>query len=312
MSYHASGCIEEAPHTLQADFANAYIGGGVLYTGCVQEEIRFCMSPECIVSMVLCESMMDHEAIVLIGTEQFSSSAGYALQLRFGADFKDDTPRDEFGRIANCIIAIDAVDYCHNNGSERRSPLTQWRTDAMQREIEKAYVGFSVPQEALGEKIQYTEVATGNWSDERQGGGSDTPLWSNAGRHLSLADAAASLSSCLVCCLLSRGCGAFGGFVPLKFLLQWIASSRAGRAMQYFSFGDALARSIPSFLAYVAEDFAEAPLTVGEMWQAVQIVAADVARRRQNEWTHDEMLQDVAQELREARDALKASSEQTE
>ena len=33
----------------QADFANKYIGGGVIANGCVQEEIRLAISPEGIV-----------------------------------------------------------------------------------------------------------------------------------------------------------------------------------------------------------------------------------------------------------------------
>ena len=48
------GGIEDAPNTLQADFANEYIGGGVLCGGNVQEEIRFSICPECLVSMLLC------------------------------------------------------------------------------------------------------------------------------------------------------------------------------------------------------------------------------------------------------------------
>lgn len=39
--------IEEVPHALHADFANEYIGGGVLRRGAVQEEIRFTICPEC-------------------------------------------------------------------------------------------------------------------------------------------------------------------------------------------------------------------------------------------------------------------------
>ncbi|XP_022669884.1 poly(ADP-ribose) glycohydrolase-like isoform X8 [Varroa destructor] len=34
------------------------------------------------------------------------------------------------------------------------------------------------------------------------------------------------------------GCGAFGGDARLKFLVQWMAASRAGRPLVYFTFGD--------------------------------------------------------------------------
>lgn len=67
---NSSGTIEEGRHMLQVDFANRYLGGGVLGTGCVQEEIRFMINPECIVGMLFCESMKAEEAIYIYGTEQ--------------------------------------------------------------------------------------------------------------------------------------------------------------------------------------------------------------------------------------------------
>ena len=48
----SSGCIEDDANAgmLEVDFANSYVGGGVLSSGCVQEEIRFVICPELIVS----------------------------------------------------------------------------------------------------------------------------------------------------------------------------------------------------------------------------------------------------------------------
>jgi poly(ADP-ribose) glycohydrolase len=66
-----SDAIEKATNCLQADFANEYIGGGALFGGCVQEEIRFVISPECLVSMLLCDRMGDFESIAIRGTEQY-------------------------------------------------------------------------------------------------------------------------------------------------------------------------------------------------------------------------------------------------
>lgn len=47
-----NGTIEDDANIgmLEVDFANAYVGGGVLGHGCVQEEIRFLICPELIVS----------------------------------------------------------------------------------------------------------------------------------------------------------------------------------------------------------------------------------------------------------------------
>lgn len=68
--YERSGSIEECEGALQVDFANKFIGGGVLGSGCVQEEIRFLINPECLVSLLLCECMKPNEAIAVVGTRQ--------------------------------------------------------------------------------------------------------------------------------------------------------------------------------------------------------------------------------------------------
>ena len=73
----------------QVDFANRYIGGGVLGAGRVQEEIRFCTCPELLVSMLFMERMEDNEAIIIKGFEQFSEYSGYASKLNYAGDFRD-------------------------------------------------------------------------------------------------------------------------------------------------------------------------------------------------------------------------------
>ena len=62
-----NGLIEDAHTCLQIDFANRFIGGGVLATGNVQEEIRFVISPECLFSLMICEYMLPNEAIIITG-----------------------------------------------------------------------------------------------------------------------------------------------------------------------------------------------------------------------------------------------------
>ena len=47
------------------DFANSCIGGGVLTGGRVQEEIRFCICPELLVSLLIMDEMDNNEAIVV-------------------------------------------------------------------------------------------------------------------------------------------------------------------------------------------------------------------------------------------------------
>lgn len=45
--------------------------------GCVQEEIRFLLSPECIVGMLMCPRMEPTEAILIEGVERFSRHSGF-------------------------------------------------------------------------------------------------------------------------------------------------------------------------------------------------------------------------------------------
>ena len=61
---------------IQADFANKKIGGGVLRTGCVQEEIRFLANPELVVARLFSESLWRNEVLFLIGSEQFNQFSG--------------------------------------------------------------------------------------------------------------------------------------------------------------------------------------------------------------------------------------------
>ena len=51
----------------KVDFANKYLGGGVLTRGCVQEEITFTICPELICGMCFMEAMDDNEAIIITG-----------------------------------------------------------------------------------------------------------------------------------------------------------------------------------------------------------------------------------------------------
>lgn len=48
-------------------FTYRFLGGGVLNTGCVQEEIRFVICPELMLSMLFTEMLKPNEALMIIG-----------------------------------------------------------------------------------------------------------------------------------------------------------------------------------------------------------------------------------------------------
>ncbi|CAF3333006.1 unnamed protein product [Rotaria sp. Silwood1] len=144
--------IEDIKNVLQVDFANKYIGGGVLGGGCVQEEIRFTICPEMLVSLLVCEVMDNNECIFLIGCERYSSYKGYADSFEYAGDYQDNTPRDGWDRKWCHVIAMDAVYF--------RNPSDQYNMKVVERELLKAYTGFR----PIGDGADYKfGIATGNW-----------------------------------------------------------------------------------------------------------------------------------------------------
>ena len=61
--------------------------------GIVQEEIRFTICPEMLISILLCEVMKVYECIFLIGCEQYATYTGYATTFRAKSSFHDETPK---------------------------------------------------------------------------------------------------------------------------------------------------------------------------------------------------------------------------
>ena len=153
LTVFSDGVIEtEGKGLLQVDFANQYIGGGVLRSGCVQEEIRFLICPELIASLLFTERMLDTEAVIITGCEQFSQYSGYASTFEYQDNFVDDTSIDEWGRRSTQVVAIDAIRFNHNKTDD------QFKRHFFERELNKAYVGFE-----CGQFDPNSAIATGNW-----------------------------------------------------------------------------------------------------------------------------------------------------
>ena len=131
------------------DFANKYIGGGVLNGGCVQEEILFAVEPEAIVSLFFMEVMNDGDTIGIYNLIQYSKYKGYGFNFTYeGCSIDDKTLINKRQR----IIAIDAIDLrmqISNNDLKKE----------INRDIHKAFVGFSLANDEPFPKT----IATGNW-----------------------------------------------------------------------------------------------------------------------------------------------------
>lgn len=136
---------------LKLDFANKFIGGGVLGAGCVQEEIRFVLCPEALVSLLFCEKLDDNECLFLRGVEQFNAYRGYGDTFQWKSDFIDDTPFDKLNHKNVELVAIDALNF--------RFPKNQFSESKVKRELQKSYCGFYTSNR----DHVCSAIATGNW-----------------------------------------------------------------------------------------------------------------------------------------------------
>ncbi|TNM92080.1 hypothetical protein fugu_019092 [Takifugu bimaculatus] len=132
----------------QVDFANSLLGGGVLSSGLVQEEILFLVNPELIVSRLFTEKLQDNECVVVTGVQQFSTYSGFGDSFRWERPYQDPTGRDRWARRQRQILAIDALNFDHK--------WKQYNMRMVARELNKAYCGFK----SQGEE---PDIATGKW-----------------------------------------------------------------------------------------------------------------------------------------------------
>jgi poly(ADP-ribose) glycohydrolase len=87
-----------------ADFANKFLGGGVLHGGCAQEEMLFVYKPECLAAQLFCEVMLPTESITITGAERYSKYRGYGYSFKYNGNFVDETPTiDSLGALRNHI-----------------------------------------------------------------------------------------------------------------------------------------------------------------------------------------------------------------
>ncbi|XP_051897595.1 poly(ADP-ribose) glycohydrolase isoform X2 [Pristis pectinata] len=154
------GTIEDNGHgMLQVDFANRFVGGGVTRGGLVQEEIRFLINPELIVSRLFTEALDHNECLIITGAEQYSIYEGYADTYRWVGSCNDLIPRDAWQRHHTEIVAIDALPFNHY--------LDQFSPSDLKREINKAFCGFVRPGV---DPRNLSAIATGNWGCGAFGG----------------------------------------------------------------------------------------------------------------------------------------------
>ena len=139
---------------VKVDFANMYLGGGILNTGCLQEEIMFTTCPELICGMLFMEAMAPNEAIIISGYKMYSKHKGYSRQFRYDGH--------AISNANNTLVAIDAMDFRNKNSPD------QYTQQVVMREINKAFTGFSklvhfYSTTRISSNSRQVVLATGNW-----------------------------------------------------------------------------------------------------------------------------------------------------
>jgi len=155
------GPIEASNRSLQVDFCNEEIGGGVL-DGCYgQEEIRFMICPECLISRLMFDKMEVNEAIFIKGARQYSLYSGRDREFRFDGPFLDEPwMTDSENRCGPTLVAMDALQF---------PGKAQYESANVIRECLKAYVAcLGDPSDKTGKKAP--ALVTGNWGCGMWGG----------------------------------------------------------------------------------------------------------------------------------------------
>lgn len=127
----------------KVDFANKYIGGGTLRSGCVQEEIHFLTNTECIISLLFFEYMIEDESIHILNALTFSKFTGYSKTFKWNSDLPTVSRNYD-------LIAIDAISY------KGKKSYTQYMSKYVVSEITKCFSGFYPLK-------QSNPILTGNW-----------------------------------------------------------------------------------------------------------------------------------------------------
>ncbi|KAF4688226.1 hypothetical protein FOZ60_002979 [Perkinsus olseni] len=143
--------IEDAVGLLQADFANCRVGGGVLSSGCVQEEIRFMICPELLLSTLVgaVDPLADYEAMYIHGAIQFTDYVGYGSSFECSGYVEGVEPQQP-----SWVIVMDALHF----GQHSAHQATQYAPRHVLRELNKCHIALTAP--GLPDGVAF---ATGNW-----------------------------------------------------------------------------------------------------------------------------------------------------
>jgi poly(ADP-ribose) glycohydrolase len=162
IAIHVKGMEGPSPVTKElagsiVDFANEDLHIGTIIPSATQEEILFSCRPELFPGVMFCQRMMPDEAIVITGAPRVVNYTGYLHTFRFHDGFPNAIV-DSAQYPPQAIIAIDAV------------LENQFSRASIERDVNKAYVGFSCPIEPVSAGRSADLISTGGWGCGAFGG----------------------------------------------------------------------------------------------------------------------------------------------
>ncbi|CAF1248282.1 unnamed protein product [Adineta ricciae] len=118
------------------DFANKHIHIHQIIPSATQEEVLFSCCPEAFLAILVCETLLDKEIVILRGCKRFVDYTGYADTFAYKEHYTKP------GRIQDILV----LDACYSG---------QFSKENIDRDLGKAWAGF--------EKSKDSIIATGNW-----------------------------------------------------------------------------------------------------------------------------------------------------
>ena len=199
----AGSGVEPGEGEVQVVFSNKDIGYGSSGT---QEEAVFGMSPEMCIAMLITQTLLDNEAILIKGPEIIGRYTGIGRELKFNGPWLET--RDWSQRK---LVAIDAMEFDIVDADEKWE-VEELKEVNLQRELNKCFCGFGF----LVEENDRTAVAKTTNS-------SNSALTTNPAE-----------STIPTIATGHWGCGAFGGHRQTKALIQLMAASQANTNLVFY------------------------------------------------------------------------------
>ncbi|KAL4496926.1 hypothetical protein ABPG73_011892 [Tetrahymena malaccensis] len=213
---------EDKFECIQCDFADKYVGGGVLNKGCVQEEIMFIVSPELIPSILFCERLADNEVVQVSGCERYCTYKGYGASFEYDNNYISQIEVDQAMQIKLAHYTI----YDATNFRNRESDQYLWQY--VLRDLQKAYVAFNHvadrPNYSLFQNFYNRQI---QFMHEQQ---KDIQAFIACSKNLPVITG-------------NWGCGLYRGDVQLKLFIQWISASLNNKKVIYCTFGNPLLKN---------------------------------------------------------------------